>query len=42
MGHGKVWKSGTAMMPGFGATRKKGAAVPDPDDRRIRVIAVLG
>jgi hypothetical protein len=23
MGHGKVWKSGTAMMPGFGATRKK-------------------
>jgi hypothetical protein len=24
MGHGKVWKSGTAMMPGFGAARKKG------------------
>jgi hypothetical protein len=23
MGHGKVWKSGTAIMPGFGATRKK-------------------
>jgi hypothetical protein len=26
MGHGKVWKRGTAIMPGFGATRKTGRA----------------